>query len=440
MGQHRHGDGDSDHREDEVAGLAADRVGREHREDDRGEAARPEPSDEEHDVDRLMRPDGRHGDGQHADQREREDGVDQRDPDVVGGERAEDALAEDEPDGEAQQLGRAVAEAEQLLLSPSALVGDRAAVAPDRSTEAHPADERRDEAVAPDAHDQHVGRDRHDHGSHRDQGRDRPAALAREQEEPPRDGSDRVAEPDAHDDLDESGTEGPIGQVVHARCGDGDAERHHRSDEAVVEAALHVDDLTEAERDPGVLDDGHPERGVRGRESGPDHGEEPDVLTGEERDGDHGAQQDRQRQPDPQQPRGIAPLGAEPAGGDGRGVDEEDQGERDLDQLPDAVRLEPASRAHGVRRDEARSREHDGRGDAPRLEPAREEHPHEQRRGEGQDRDHGSTWARARSWNSAESRAVTGPGSSACSSTRTTGWTSRVDEVMKTSSALRSTS
>ena len=170
----------------------------------------------------------------------------------------------------------------------------------------------------------------------------------------------------------------------------GDEEVDERRGDAVVEAALHVEEAANPRGHPRVPHDGGPERGVGRGDDGADGGGHPQPVAAEEERGSPGPGPDGERQADAEEPgrqRGVGPQGADVDPG---GVGEEHQGEGDLRQRADRrrVQVDVDERGRPVRHDHPEEDEGDRGGHVPAFQARRDEAPDEDAGGDdGQRRD-----------------------------------------------------
>ena len=126
--------------------------------------------------------------------------------------------------------------------------------------------------------------------------------------------------------------------LVGLRDREGDEEQGHA--DPVVQAALDVQPLTNADGQAWIRDDGLPERRVRRREHDRQHQRlRPQELT-EEHSRDDRAREDRQRQPDSEQARGQRDFPAQRHEVDPRGVGEQHERERRLGKRAHAAAVD----------------------------------------------------------------------------------------------------
>ncbi len=175
---------------------------------------------------------------------------------------------------------------------------------PAHAAEGHAADEGGDEARSADRLGEPECQERSRDGYDLEPGVvDQPACGA-VHHDGGRDGSGENPDEDAVPDLLEDELDGVAVPDRALLCeGDGERDQEERYADAVVEAGLDVQALTDPHRQPLRRDDGLAESRVGGRE---DDGHEErlgprQVREHEERDDEAG--EDRQRQPDPEQPR-----------------------------------------------------------------------------------------------------------------------------------------
>ena len=133
---------------------------------------------------------------------------------------------------------------------------------------------------------------------------------------------------------EQRGRAAPAGDVG---LGVGDRDRREQQGDAdpVVEAALDVEALADALRHARLGDHGLPERRVGRRQHDREDHRLPNGQLAEDRGGGHGAQRDRERQADPEQPHRHVDRAAQRTEVDARRVGEQDQCERRLRQRPD---------------------------------------------------------------------------------------------------------
>ncbi len=105
--------------------------------------------------------------------------------------------------------------------------------------------------------------------------------------------------------------------------------KNHRERDTIIEAALDIECLTDADRHQGVADHCLSQRRVGRRENGGQHRGLPEAQNIEQHSADSRAGDDRQGHPDDEQAQGHIVVAFEETEFDARGIDEknEDEGE-----------------------------------------------------------------------------------------------------------------
>ena len=153
---------------------------------------------------------------------------------------------------------------------------------------------------------------------------------------------------------------------------DGERDEEERHADPVVEATLDVEALTDSDGETTRRDDDLTERGIRRGEDDREHESFGPREVSEERDCGDEPGDDREREPDPQQPRGHTKRASKCLQVDARRIGEEDDrecrfGER-LDLEPGRCGIDEVERLHTD--DEAGCHEEHGRGDPGPLDPS----------------------------------------------------------------------
>jgi hypothetical protein len=125
-----------------------------------------------------------------------------------------------------------------------------------------------------------------------------------------------------------------------SRTGAGEHDEQDRQHQAVVQTALHVQSLADADGNERVADDRLPQRRVRRSQNHGQRGRLPDIHRVKDQRGDAGAQQDGQRQTDSQQPHRKIMLAPQQTQVDARGIGEQHQHQCQLGQQVDPVTLQ----------------------------------------------------------------------------------------------------
>ena len=105
---------------------------------------------------------------------------------------------------------------------------------------------------------------------------------------------------------------------------DGERDEKQRHADPVVEATLDVEALTNSDRETARCDDDLSERGIRGRQDDREHESFGPREVSEERDCGDEPGDDREREPDPQQPRWHTKCASKRLQVDARRIGEED--------------------------------------------------------------------------------------------------------------------
>ena len=168
--------------------------------------------------------------------------------------------------------------------------------------------------------------------------------------------------------------EAPCGVGRHLRrvgLGDADRDEEQRDADAVVEAALDVQPLTDAGGKTRVGDDRLPQRGVRAREDHRQHQRLGCLEARQHGDAHQGARENREWKPDPEQAQRHGVFDLQRPQRDPGGVGEQHKGQRglrqDLERLAADVEVDQPEHRAG---DQPRRGEEDRRRYERSLEPA----------------------------------------------------------------------
>jgi hypothetical protein len=170
-----------------------------------------------------------------------------------------------------------------------------------------------------------------------------------------------------------------------SRCA-GDGDHDDRGDDAVVEAALDGDHLTDPGGDDRVGHHGDAEGGVRRREGSADEESQPQAQLRPEPGGQRPAEQHGERQPDAEQAEVPPDIAAQLPDRQPGGIGEEHPDERDLDEHDERPRLLGTFHQAGPRECGTDGDEEDGGRQVGACEPLREHTPAEECRGDDDDR------------------------------------------------------
>ena len=337
----------------------------------------PEPADEGHRGPVEPAAGEREGDRDHPHDGEGE----QREHDIapahVGQSRAEHGGTEHEPDEEGEERAGFLGEAEVRLV-----------VAAVEGAEGHAGDEGGDEAVGAGDHGGGVGEEGQGEDGDGPEAGGAPAVAAGQDQEagadaptprpraaPPRRSSGRGARADA----------GHAFSAHRAR----DEEIDERGGDAVIEAALHVEETAHARGHPLVAHDGGAQGGVGRGDDGADGGGQPEAARAEEERGNPGPGADGEGEADAEQARRECGIGPQGPDVDPGGIGEEHEGEGDFRQRADrrGMQVDVDQRRRPMGDGQAEEDEGDRGGDVPALQAGRDETPDEDAGGDDGKRD-----------------------------------------------------
>ena len=178
-----------------------------------------------------------------------------------------------------------------------------------------------------------------------------PSTVLGERDQPPAEISDDDRRDDRQADLLERLEPPPVITEILLGRDNRDEEGDERRGDAVVETALDVERPANPRRHRPVRDDRHSERRVGGRQDGGDQRGRRPAGLGKHQVGQQAADDDRQRQPDEQQPRGRLRVALDVAQPHGRGIGEQQQGQCQLGDGQDRLVGPPSAGEHSSPRD-----------------------------------------------------------------------------------------
>ncbi len=156
-------------------------------------------------------------------------------------------------------------------------------------------------------------------------------------------------------------------------------DEEQRDADAVVQPGLDVEPLSDSRRNPDVGDDHLPERGVGRRQDDREQQRLAEAELSEEAGCERKAREDRERETDPEQPRGHEVLPPQRGEVDPRGVGEQHQRESRLGQqanrLAASSEIDPPEAL--VAEEQPARDEEDRRRDRRPVEPARDRRVHD---------------------------------------------------------------